>query len=88
MGRRCGTGGARRLQQREVPRDGSSRHRGSGPVRGEQSRRRAADGDHKVAIQKCETLQGHDQSACKDQADADYDAAKAKAKAAKVASQP
>jgi hypothetical protein len=47
-----------------------------------------ADGDHKVAIQKCETLQGHDQSACKDQADADYDAAKAKAKAAKVASQP
>jgi hypothetical protein len=47
-----------------------------------------ADGDHKVAIQKCETLQGHDQQACKDQADADYDAAKANAKAAKVSSQP
>jgi hypothetical protein len=47
-----------------------------------------ADGDHKVAIQKCETLQGHDQQVCKDRADADYDAAKANAKAAKVASQP
>ncbi len=47
-----------------------------------------ADGDHKVAIQKCETLQGHDQQVCKDQADADYDAAKANAKSAKVASQP
>jgi hypothetical protein len=47
-----------------------------------------ADGDHKVAIQKCETLQGHDQQTCKDQADADYEAAKANAKAAKVSSQP
>jgi hypothetical protein len=47
-----------------------------------------ADGDHKVAIQKCETLQGHDQQACKDQADADYEAAKANAKAAKVSSSP
>jgi hypothetical protein len=47
-----------------------------------------ADGDHKVAIQKCETLQGHDQQVCKDQADADYDAAKANAKAAKAATQP
>jgi predicted small lipoprotein YifL len=47
-----------------------------------------ADGDHKVAIQKCETLQGHDQQACKDQAEADYEAAKANAKAAKVSSQP
>ena len=47
-----------------------------------------ADGDHKVAIQKCETLQGHDQQVCKDQADADYDAAKANAKAAKVAQTP
>ena len=26
-----------------------------------------ADGDHKVALQKCETLQGHDQQLCKDQ---------------------
>jgi hypothetical protein len=47
-----------------------------------------ADGDHKVATQKCETLQGHDQQVCKDQADADYDAAKANAKAAKVAQTP
>ena len=47
-----------------------------------------ADGDHKVAVQKCETLQGHDQQQCKDQADADYDAAKANAKATKVAQQP
>lgn len=47
-----------------------------------------ADGDHQVAIQKCETLQGHDQQVCKDQADADYEAAKANAKAAKVAQTP
>ena len=47
-----------------------------------------ADGDHKVAIEKCETLQGHDQQVCKDQADADYEAAKANAKATKVAQQP
>jgi hypothetical protein len=47
-----------------------------------------ADGDHKIALQKCEALQGHDQQLCKDQADADYDAAKANAKAAKVASTP
>jgi hypothetical protein len=47
-----------------------------------------ADGDHKIAIQKCETLQGHDQQVCKDQADADYEAAKANAKAAKVAQTP
>jgi len=47
-----------------------------------------ADGDHKVAIQKCEVLQGHDQQVCKDRADADYDAAKANAKATKVAQTP
>jgi len=47
-----------------------------------------ADGDHQVAIQKCDTLQGHDQEMCKKQADADYDAAKANAKAAETASQP
>ena len=47
-----------------------------------------ADGDHKVALQKCETLQGHDQQLCKDQADADYEAAKANAKATRVAQQP
>jgi hypothetical protein len=47
-----------------------------------------ADGDHKIALQKCETLQGHDQQVCKDQADADYEAAKANAKAAKVSQTP
>ena len=47
-----------------------------------------ADGDHKIALEKCETLQGHDQQVCKDQADADYEAAKANAKAAKVAQTP
>jgi hypothetical protein len=47
-----------------------------------------ADGDHKIAIQKCDALQGHDQHMCKDQADADYEAAKANAKAAKVAQTP
>jgi hypothetical protein len=47
-----------------------------------------ADGDHKVALQKCDTLQGHDQQLCKDQADADYEAAKANAKATRVAQQP
>jgi hypothetical protein len=47
-----------------------------------------ADGDHKIAIQKCETLQGHDQQSCKDQADADYEAAKANAKATRVAQTP
>jgi hypothetical protein len=47
-----------------------------------------ADGDHQVALRKCETLQGHDQQQCKDQADADYEAAKANAKATKVAQQP
>ena len=47
-----------------------------------------ADGDRKVALQKCEVLQGHDQQVCKDQADADYGAAKASAKAAKSSQQP
>jgi hypothetical protein len=47
-----------------------------------------ADGDHKIAIQKCDALQGHDQKVCKDQADADYEAAKASAKASKVSQQP
>jgi hypothetical protein len=40
-----------------------------------------ADGDHKVAIQKCEAMSGDAQKACKDQADAKYDLAKANAKA-------
>jgi hypothetical protein len=44
---------------------------------------------HQLTVaQKCETLQGHDQQRCKDQADADYEAAKANAKATKIAQQP
>jgi hypothetical protein len=40
-----------------------------------------ADGDHKVALQKCEAASGDAQKACKDQADAKYDLSKANAKA-------
>jgi hypothetical protein len=46
-----------------------------------------ADGDHKVAIQNCMTQEGDAQKRCKDRADADYDAAKANAKATRVAQQ-
>lgn len=38
-----------------------------------------AEGDHKVAIEKCEALPGDQQQACKDEADATYEAAKAAA---------
>jgi len=44
-----------------------------------------ADGDHKVATEKCLTLQPDQQAACKDQADADYESTKATAKAARLA---
>jgi hypothetical protein len=47
-----------------------------------------ADGDHKIAIQKCDALAGHEQKTCKDQADADYEAAKANAKAKQAGQQP
>ncbi len=40
-----------------------------------------ADGDRKIALAKCEALSGDAQKNCKNQADADYDAAKANAKA-------
>jgi hypothetical protein len=41
-----------------------------------------------VAIQKCDSLEGRDQKVCRDVADADYEAAKANAKASKAAGQP
>jgi hypothetical protein len=41
-----------------------------------------ADGDRKVALANCLALAGAAQKSCKDQADADYAAAKANAKAA------
>jgi len=44
-----------------------------------------ADGDHKVATEKCLTLPADQQNACKDQAEADYDSAKAAAKATRLA---
>ncbi|MEP6549112.1 MAG: hypothetical protein ABJD53_16765 [Gammaproteobacteria bacterium] len=40
-----------------------------------------ADGDHKVAIQQCMTQDGDPQKQCKGRADAEYDVAKANAKA-------
>jgi len=47
-----------------------------------------ADGDHQVATQRCEALSGDAQKACKDQADAKYDLAKANAKAMLAAQKP
>jgi hypothetical protein len=41
-----------------------------------------ADGDRKVALASCLALAGDAQKSCKDQAEADYGAAKANAKAA------
>jgi hypothetical protein len=41
-----------------------------------------ADGDRKVALANCESVGGDAQKKCKDQAEADYQAAKADAKAA------
>ncbi len=43
-----------------------------------------AEGDNKVAVAKCESLSGDAQKACKDQANANLDAAKAHAKAMKA----
>ena len=38
-----------------------------------------AEGEHDVAIERCEALPGDQQKACKDEADATYEAAKAAA---------
>jgi hypothetical protein len=43
-----------------------------------------AEGETKVALAKCEALEGDAQKACKDTANAHMDAVKAKAKAAKT----
>jgi hypothetical protein len=40
-----------------------------------------SDGDHKVALAQCDATSGDAQVACRKQADADYEAAKADAKA-------
>jgi len=47
-----------------------------------------ADGDHKVASQRCDAMSGDAQKACKNQADAKYDLAKANAKAMLAAQKP
>src|SRR5450631_3090471 len=46
-----------------------------------------AEGDHNVAAEKCQTLQASMMQACKDQADADYETAKATAKTTRTARQ-
>ena len=46
-----------------------------------------ADGDHTIATEKCLTLPADQQPACTTHADADYDAAKAAAKATRLARQ-
>lgn len=43
-----------------------------------------AEGDTKVALAKCQALQGDEQKACKDKANAHMDAVREKAKAAKA----
>jgi len=43
-----------------------------------------AEGTHKIALAKCESMSGDGQKACKDVADAALDMAKAKAKASKA----
>jgi hypothetical protein len=43
-----------------------------------------ADGDHKIALAKCEGVSGDAQKACIDKANAARDMAKAKAEAAKA----
>jgi len=43
-----------------------------------------ADGERKIALAKCDALSGDDQKNCKNQADAEYEAAKADAKASEV----
>jgi hypothetical protein len=47
-----------------------------------------AEGDHKIALEKCLALAGDAQQACKDKADANYDLAKANAKATLAAQKP
>ena len=48
----------------------------------------AADGARKVELARCEALNGAAQKACRDQADAEYDEAKARAKQERIESDP
>jgi hypothetical protein len=47
-----------------------------------------ADGVHRVALAQCEALSGVAQKSCRDQADADYQLAKANAKQERAESDP
>ena len=47
-----------------------------------------ADGAHKIALAACERLGGAEQTSCRDEADADYQVAKARAEQQRVASDP
>jgi hypothetical protein len=47
-----------------------------------------ADGSHKIALARCEALSGSAQKSCRDQADAAYEVAKAKAKLARAQADP
>jgi ABC-type enterochelin transport system substrate-binding protein len=48
----------------------------------------AAAGEHKVALVRCEGLSGSPQKSCKDRADADYEAAEARARQDRAATDP
>ena len=48
----------------------------------------AAEGARKVALARCEAMAGTAQKSCKDQADADFEAAKAKAKQVRADTDP
>jgi len=45
-------------------------------------------GAHKIALAACERLGGAEQTSCRDEADADYQVAKARAEQQRVASDP
>jgi hypothetical protein len=59
-----------------------------GAVEGQRVADTQAEGEYKVALARCEGLSGATLQSCKDQADADYDVAKARAKQAKASADP
>jgi uncharacterized lipoprotein YajG len=48
----------------------------------------AAEGMHKIALAQCESVSGTAQKSCRDQADADYELAKARAKLVRAETDP
>ena len=57
-------------------------------VQGQKVEDTDAEGAHQVALAQCEALSGANQKACRDQADAAYQEAKAQAKQERLASDP